>query len=89
MMLPVLQLIMRDGSLALNGATAQAALHLMLKIFYVLGALIYLLFAGIVTRQINLMRHTVETNFSGTVQLMGWVHLALAILVFVIFLLFL
>ncbi len=81
----MLQLFLTDGSFSLAEGTASNIVLLLLKLVFMLGALIYVLFAGVVTRQINLMRRTVETNFSGTVRAIGLIHLGLAILVFIMF----
>ena len=51
------------------------------KVSMVILGLIYLLYAVILLRQIQMMNETVKTSVAGTVFLMGVVHLGLAVLV--------
>lgn len=51
------------------------------KLLFILSALLYVFFAGIVIRQIHLMKETVHTPFSPYVLLLGYAHFALAIAV--------
>jgi hypothetical protein len=53
----------------------------LIKFFMVVLGIIYLLYAVILLRQIQMMNETVKTSVAGTVFLMGVVHLGLAILV--------
>lgn len=55
------------------------------KTLFIIGALLYLVFAFVVTRQIQVMRSTVITPFSPAVQLLGLVHLVLALAVLILF----
>ena len=59
------------------------------KILFIIGALLYVVFAVLVTRQIHIMRNTVMTGFSPVVQALGYLHLALAIMVLLLFILYL
>lgn len=56
------------------------------KLLFILGALLYTVFAIIVVRQIQLMKNTVVTDFSSVVQLLGYLHLVFALVVVVAFL---
>jgi len=58
---------------------------LAVKLMLVMGALLYLVFAFVVTRQITVMRSTVITPFSGMVGLLGFIHLLSALAVLVLF----
>ncbi len=49
------------------------------KLLFILSALLYLFFAGIVIRQIHLMKETIHTPFSPYVLLLGYAHFVLAI----------
>lgn len=60
-------------------------LFLGVKGLFVIGALLYLAFAFVVTRQIQVMRSTVITPFSPVMQILGFAHLILAIVVLLIF----
>lgn len=59
------------------------------KLLFVVLALLYLLFAFVVTRQIKVMRTTLITPISPLVRVIGYAHLLFALVVFVGFLLFL
>ncbi|MBW7943988.1 hypothetical protein H3C70_01155 [Patescibacteria group bacterium] len=52
------------------------------RILFYLGFFLYIIFAIIALRQIELMRKTVITPFSGVVFLIGLAHLLLAIAAF-------
>lgn len=60
-------------------------LFLGVKVLFIIGALLYVAFAFVVTRQIQVMRSTVITPFSPLVQLLGFAHLIVAFLVLLIF----
>ena len=60
-----------------------------LKFIFVIGALFYLIYTFIVFRQIQIMKKTMITSFSSSVNLLGLINLLLAIAVFVGFILFL
>lgn len=68
-----------DGTLLLS----------LFKLLFVLTALLYVVFAFVVTRQIKIMRTTLITSFSPIVRTLGYAHLLLAIVVLVLFLLIL
>lgn len=58
---------------------------LSVKTLFIIGALLYLVFAFVVTRQIQVMRSTVITPFSPYVQLLGYAHLIMALIVLIFF----
>lgn len=60
-----------------------------LKLVFVIGALLYMIYTFIVFRQIQVMKNTLITSFSPMVSLLGLINLALAVALFVGFLLFL
>lgn len=70
-----------------NPAALDVVIFGVFKWLFVLSALLYIFFAGIVVRQIGLMKETLETPFSSVVSIVGYVHLACAVLVFFIYLL--
>ena len=55
------------------------------KSMFIIGGVLYLLFAFLVTRQISIMSTTVQTTASVTIKLLGLVHLVIAILVLMYF----
>lgn len=62
-----------------------AALFLV-KILFVAVGILYLVFSLIATRQINLMRRTLITDFGPLVQVLGLVQLAIAVILLLVFL---
>lgn len=59
------------------------------KIFFLFAILTYVVFASVVVRQIYLMTITLEVGFETPIRVLGWVHLAAAILIFLFALLIL
>ena len=57
-----------------------------LYILFLLAFLLYVIFAFIATRQIDLMKKTLKTPFSGAVHLLGLIHFFIAVAVFIAFL---
>lgn len=55
-----------------------------LKLLFLIGLLVYLAFAIIVVRQVNLMIRTLNTGFEISLRLISWVHLIVAIGVFLL-----
>ena len=60
-----------------------------LKFIFVIGSLLYLIYTFIVFRQIQVMRKTLITSFSASVNLLGIINLLLAAAAFAGFLMFL
>lgn len=54
------------------------------KIFILLALAIYLVFALVVIRQVNLMIATVEVGFEVPIRLLAWGHFLFAVGVFVL-----
>jgi hypothetical protein len=59
------------------------------KLLFVVLALLYAVFAFVVTRQIKVMRTTLITSFSPLVKVIGYAHLGVALFVLMAFVLFL
>jgi hypothetical protein len=59
------------------------------KLLFVAVALLYVVFAFVVTRQIKVMRTTLITTFSPVVRIIGYLHFLYAVAVFILFVLFL
>jgi len=53
------------------------------KVFALLGLAIYLIFAFVVVRQVQLMTDTLEVGFEIPVRYLSYLHLIFSILVFV------
>jgi len=54
------------------------------KIFVLIGLLLYLAFALVVLRQVQLMIETVEVGFETPIKFLAYVHLAFAVLVLIL-----
>lgn len=52
------------------------------KIFALIALGIYIVFAFVVVRQVNLMVKTLEVGFEGIIKLVAWSHLFFAVVVF-------
>lgn len=65
--------------------SALAVFYMFLKIMFVIAAILYLIFAFVVVRQIHVMKSTVITPLSGFIQLIGFLHLFLAVGVVLLF----
>lgn len=79
----ILQLIL--GTSVTDPAFGTVALVWVFKILFIVAAVLYVLFAFVVTRQIHVMKSTLITSFSSMVTLLGYLHLAFAIGVLVFF----
>lgn len=53
------------------------------KIFFLIGLLVYVVFAGVVVRQVYLMTETLEAGFETPIKIVVWAHLGVAIGIFV------
>lgn len=68
-----------------NPALAQDFLLGAFKFFLILSALIYMVFAFVILRQVKVMKSTLITPFSPVIRTLGILHLALAGGVLVLF----
>jgi hypothetical protein len=55
------------------------ALLAFVKLLFIIGGVLYFLFAFIVIRQIAVMRKTLITALEPEISALGWIHLALTI----------
>jgi hypothetical protein len=62
----------------------ESGLWIMVKVLVLFGLLIYLCFAGIVIRQVNLMTRTLSTEFETPLKFVAAGHFLLAIGVFLL-----
>lgn len=62
-----------------------AAIDSFLNLLFLLAFIMYVIFSFIASRQIHIMKNTLTTSFSGLVQILGYLHLAIAIFVLIIF----
>ena len=56
---------------------------LIVKIFFVIGILVYDVFALVLVKQIRIMTETLEVGFETPLRLLGYLHLAFALAVLV------
>jgi hypothetical protein len=54
------------------------------KIFVVVGAVMFVIFSFVVVRQAKLMTDTLELGFEGVIKLFSYIHLALALLLLIL-----
>lgn len=59
-------------------------LWILVKLAFLFAILLYLVFAGVVVRQVYLMTSTVQTGFEFPVRSLAWLHLFFAIGVFIL-----
>lgn len=64
-----------------------SSLWILVKIMFVFALLIYLVFAGVVVRQVYLMTTTLQVGFETPIRSIAWAHLFLAIAAFLFVLL--
>jgi len=76
-MTPFDQLIQFLASLTFNP-------WIFVKLLFLIGLLVYLAFAVIVVRQVNLMTRTLSTKFEVRLKFISWAHLIVAIGVFLL-----
>lgn len=49
------------------------------KIFFLVGILVYVVFAAVVVRQVHLMTETLEVGFETPIRILAWLHLGVAL----------
>ena len=67
----------------------QNFIFILLKVFFVIGAFFYLIYSGVVAKQIVVMKKTLITGFSNIITLIGLINLIMAALLLFAFILFL
>ncbi len=81
----LLELQMGPQDSLVTELTSSAIFLGILKVMFIIAALLYVIFSFVVVRQIALMRQTVVTSLSSFLQIIGYIHLIFALLVVVIF----
>ncbi len=80
-----MQLLAITNSIVNSGASnllfTNSIFFYLIKLGMIILGLIYLIYAVILLRHIQMMNETVKTSVAGTVFFMGVVHLGLAVLV--------
>lgn len=56
----------------------------LLKLFFLFGIGLYIVFAGVVIKQVNLMTETVKMPLEPTLKTIAWAHLILALAAFLL-----
>lgn len=87
--LPLLQTGFVLGEQRVEPLVSTDALFFGLKLLFLLAFFLYVIFAFIAARQIQIMRNTIMTSFSSLLQIVGYLHLAFAVGVFLLFLIIL
>ncbi len=67
----------------------QNFISILLKVFFVISACFYLIYSGVVAKQIVVMKKTLITNFSSLITLLGFINLIIAAAMFFAFIFFL
>ena len=67
----------------INNMSIDSLVFNFIKLLFLIGYFLYILFAFLALRQIEEMRHTVVTPLSPAIQIIGYAHLLLAILAFI------
>ncbi len=65
--------------------TADQALLFGVKSMFIVGGVLYLLFAILISRQIVIMSKTIETTASSKIKLLGTAHLIASIVILIYF----
>lgn len=52
-----------------------------IKVFVLILMGLYIIFATVIVRQVNLMTHTLSLGLESTIKLVAWLHLAFSIVV--------
>ena len=72
-----------------NNMSIDSVVFNFIKILFLIGFFLYILFAFLAARQVEEMRRTVITPLSSIIQLVGYIHLLLAIVAFIFALIYL
>jgi choline-glycine betaine transporter len=67
----------------------QGALLFTFKTMFIISIILYLIFAIVIVRQINVMKKTLITPFSPVVKTIGWIHLMITVGVLLLYLIIL
>lgn len=78
-------LLAPEGTTPVFPDSAMSLFYLLLKVIFIVAALLYLIFSFVVVRQIHLMRSTVITPLSSFIQIVGYIHLLLSLGVVLLF----
>lgn len=55
-----------------------------LKLFFIVGVVMYGFFALVVIKQASIMTESIEENVNGLVRLLTWVHFGLTVLILIV-----
>lgn len=78
-------LISGSGLLEGNLPSADTAILFGVKTMFIVGGVLYLLFAILVTRQISVMSKTISTTASSQIKTLGFIHLIISIVALIYF----
>jgi hypothetical protein len=81
----LLQLQLTTGNDLIFQLTNTAIFTGLVKLLFIIGAILYVIFSFVVVRQITLMRQTVITSLSSVLQLLGYLHFVFAVGVVILF----
>ena len=78
-------LISGSGLLEGNLPSADTAILFGVKTMFIVGGVLYFLFAILVTRQISVMSKTISTTASPQIKTLGFIHLIISIVALIYF----
>jgi hypothetical protein len=61
-----------------------SAAWLVVKLAFLMGILLYVIFAYIVTKQVKLMNDTIEVGFENAMKIVSYIHFAISIFIFIL-----
>ncbi|MAG60101.1 hypothetical protein CMO96_04945 [Candidatus Woesebacteria bacterium] len=73
--------------LGLETIIPESTIWFLVKILFLVGLLVYLVFAAVVVRQVHLMTSTLQVGVELPVKSIAWIHMFVAIGVFLLALL--
>lgn len=82
----MMQFAVAPTGILLNNLDLQTTFLLVFKAFLVLSIVLYVLFSGLILRQIRLMSNTVQTPFTPTLWIFAIINFCLSLLVLITFL---
>ena len=68
----------------LSASSFDSVIWVFIKILFVIGFALYLAFAVIVIRQVKIMGEVIEGLFTWPLRVLSWIHLLVAIFIFLL-----
>ena len=78
-----------DQLASLMGSLVRGGPWVFVKIMFIVGLFVYLMFGLIIVKQAQIMNETIEARYNGLVRSGAWLHFGLTLFVLVIAIIFL